>query len=217
MTWTRPVEAKISDTFDGHKNRKPPSINPGTDYAVATGTPIKAIADGTISGVIPTFAGAGGRMIFMTFPSGHKADYLHMSRIDVKAGQEVKKGDIIGLSGGSGFGKENGYAPHLHLSFRMGGQSANGAGNIDFEAFLGLPSPVAAPISASATPKEKASRATIKRGSKGADVVYLQGKLGLKADGDFGPLTQTGVVNFQKSKGLTADGIVGPKTWAVIG
>jgi murein DD-endopeptidase len=215
MTWIRPVEAKISDTFDGHKNRKPPSINPGTDYAVATGTPIKAIADGTISGVIPTFAGAGGRMIFMTFPSGHKADYLHMSRIDVKGGQEVKKGDIIGLSGGSGFGKENGYAPHLHLSFRVGGQSANGAGNIDFEAFLG--SPVAAPISASATPQPKATRATIKRGSKGADVVYLQGKLGLKADGDFGPLTQTGVVNFQKSKGLTADGIVGPLTWSKLG
>jgi murein DD-endopeptidase MepM/ murein hydrolase activator NlpD len=214
MTWIRPVEARISDTFDGHKNRKPPSINPGTDYAVATGTPIKAIADGTISGVIPTFAGAGGRMIFMTFPSGHKADYLHMSRIDVKGGQEVKKGDIIGLSGGSGFGKENGYAPHLHLSFRMGGQNANGAGNIDFEAFLG--SPVAAPTSVSATAQPKTTRATIRRGSKGPDVAFLQSKLKLVADGDFGPLTHAAVVAFQAANGLVADGIAGPKTWAKI-
>jgi murein DD-endopeptidase MepM/ murein hydrolase activator NlpD len=135
-TWMRAVEGKITDSFSGHKNRVKPSLNPGTDYGVPTGTPIKAIADGTITGVVPTFAGAGGRMIFQSFPSGHNADYLHLSRIDVVKGQQVKQGDIIGLSGASGLGKENGYGPHLHLSVRVGGQPTMGAGNIDFEALL---------------------------------------------------------------------------------
>jgi murein DD-endopeptidase len=149
--WSRSVEGKITDSFDGHKNRKTnPSRNPGTDYGVALGTPVKAIGDGKITGIVPTFTGAGGRMIFQSFASGHNADYLHLSRIDVVAGQDVKRGDVIGLSGGSGLGKENGYGPHLHLSFRVGGQPTMGTGNIDFEAFLAQQGSTPAP--ASATP-----------------------------------------------------------------
>lgn len=60
-------------------------------------------------------------------------------------------------------------------------------------------------------------RATIKLGSRGADVKYLQKKLKLTADGIFGNKTKAAVVKFQKSKGLTADGIVGPRTWAALG
>jgi murein DD-endopeptidase MepM/ murein hydrolase activator NlpD len=89
-------------------------------------------------------------MIFQSFASGHNADYLHLSRIDVVAGQDVKRGDVIGLSGGSGLGKENGYGPHLHLSFRVGGQPTMGTGNIDFEAFLAQQG--STPTPASATP-----------------------------------------------------------------
>ena len=134
--WIRPVEGKITDSFEGHKNRAKPAANPGIDYGVAFGTGVKAVADGVVSGVVPTFTGSGGRMIFLDFPSGHRADYLHLSRIDVLQGQEVKQGQIIGLSGASGLGKEYGYGPHLHFSFRVGGRPTMGAGNIDYEAFL---------------------------------------------------------------------------------
>ena len=148
-TWSRSVEGRITDSFDGHRNRRTtPSRNPGTDYGVPTGTPVKAIGDGKITGIVTTFAGAGGRMIFQSFPSGHNADYLHLSRIDVVAGQDVKRGDVIGLSGGSGLGKENGYGPHLHLSFRVGGQPTMGTGNIDFEAFLAQQGSTPFPVSA---------------------------------------------------------------------
>ena len=58
---------------------------------------------------------------------------------------------------------------------------------------------------------------TIKLGSRGADVVTLQKKLNLIPDGNFGPLTDKAVKEFQKKNGLTADGIVGPKTWEVLG
>jgi murein DD-endopeptidase MepM/ murein hydrolase activator NlpD len=102
-TWIRPVEGKITDSFDGHRGRtNPPSRNPGTDYGVAYGTVVKAPADGTVTGVVPTFRGSGGRMIFMSFPGGFNADFLHLSAIDVIAGQEVKQGQRIGLSGASG-------------------------------------------------------------------------------------------------------------------
>jgi murein DD-endopeptidase len=136
MSWIRSVEGKITDSFQGHVNRYPTSRNPGTDYAVPLGTPVKAISDGVITGIVPTFTGAGGRMIFQSFGMGYNADYLHLSRIDVQKGQEVKRGQVIGLSGGSGLGKENGYGPHLHLSFRVGGQPTMSTGNIDYEAFL---------------------------------------------------------------------------------
>lgn len=222
--WIRPVEAKISGSFQKHVARK--SVNPGVDYMTAIGVPVKALADGTVARIVNTIKGAGGRMVLLDFPSGHKADYLHLSRVDVKAGDAVKQGQVLGLSGASGLGKERGYGPHLHLSFRMGGTHTSGAGNIDYEAFIGkAPAAPAKPAAAPAKPAAATStrpgpavaRAVIRQGSRGEDVKYLQGKLGITADGIFGPRTKAAVVAFQSSKGLTTDGIVGKNTWRVIG
>ena len=57
---------------------------------------------------------------------------------------------------------------------------------------------------------------TIKLGSKGDDVKLLQKLLGLKEDGDFGPVTDTKVKEWQQSNKLTPDGIVGPKSWELL-
>lgn len=53
---------------------------------------------------------------------------------------------------------------------------------------------------------------TLRRGSKGDLVKKLQAKLGLTADGDFGPGTEAAVKKWQTANGLTADGVAGPKT-----
>jgi putative chitinase len=54
----------------------------------------------------------------------------------------------------------------------------------------------------------------LKNGSKGEDVKKLQAKLGIAADGDFGPGTEKAVKAWQQANGLTADGIVGDATWS---
>ena len=53
----------------------------------------------------------------------------------------------------------------------------------------------------------------LKVGSSGDDVKKLQEKLGLKPDGNFGPMTETKVKEWQKAYGLTSDGIIGDATW----
>jgi putative chitinase len=57
----------------------------------------------------------------------------------------------------------------------------------------------------------------LKIGSTGEDVKLLQEKLGLGADGSFGPGTDAAVKKWQAANGLTADGIVGDTTWAKMG
>jgi len=57
----------------------------------------------------------------------------------------------------------------------------------------------------------------LKRGMKGAPVKRLQEKLGIGADGDFGPGTQKAVREFQQANGLAVDGIAGPDTFTAMG
>lgn len=57
----------------------------------------------------------------------------------------------------------------------------------------------------------------LKRGLKGAPIKRLQKKLGVTADGDFGPGTEKALKDWQGANGLVADGIAGPDTFAAIG
>jgi hypothetical protein len=72
-----------------------------------------------------------------------------------------------------------------------------------------------APATPQSTPKPSKPRlsAWLRRGSTGANVRYLQTVLGLKVDGQFGPITDRAVRAFQAANGLKVDGIVGPITW----
>jgi putative chitinase len=65
-----------------------------------------------------------------------------------------------------------------------------------------------------AVPVTTAVSETLRRGSKGEAVKKMQAKLGLSADGDFGPGTEAALKKWQSANGLAADGVAGPKTLA---
>jgi uncharacterized protein (TIGR02594 family) len=65
-------------------------------------------------------------------------------------------------------------------------------------------------------PIPPAERRTVAEGDSGEDVASVQRSLGLPADGDFGPATESGVKGFQGAVGLAKDGVVGNQTWDAI-
>lgn len=89
----------------------------GVDIAVPQGTPVFAIGDGFVTRASATPAGDLGIFAAITHPSGIVSRYLHFSKLLVSAGQTVRKGQQIGLSGNTG----NSAGPHLHLDLKVPG------------------------------------------------------------------------------------------------
>jgi murein DD-endopeptidase MepM/ murein hydrolase activator NlpD len=93
----------------------------GTDYAAATGTPVKATGDGRIS--FMGWKGGYGRVITIRHGSGIETLYAHLSRFrgGLGYGTRVKQGQVIGHVGKSGLAT----GPHLHYEFRKDGVHRN--------------------------------------------------------------------------------------------
>ncbi|WP_166367462.1 M23 family metallopeptidase [Aeromicrobium camelliae] len=86
----------------------------GIDLSAPTGTPLVAMQDAVV--VSTSYAGAYGNRTVLRLADGTELWYAHQSRIDVEAGQMVRKGDRIGAVGATG----NVTGPHLHLEVRPG-------------------------------------------------------------------------------------------------
>lgn len=89
----------------------------GIDFGARTGTPIHATGDGKVVRV--EFKSTGyGRNVILDHGYGYQTLYAHMSKVKVKPGQKVKKGDIIGLVGSTG----SSTSPHLHYEVHYRGE-----------------------------------------------------------------------------------------------
>jgi murein DD-endopeptidase MepM/ murein hydrolase activator NlpD len=91
----------------------------GVDIVAPTGTPIRASADGIV--LQAGFLGGYGRLVVIDHGNGLQTYYAHLSRLGVIAGQEVRRGDVIGALGSSG----RVTAPHLHYEVRQHGNPVN--------------------------------------------------------------------------------------------
>jgi murein DD-endopeptidase MepM/ murein hydrolase activator NlpD len=85
----------------------------GIDWGCPQGTPVRASADGLVKKVARSGIGYG-RAVYLLHADGFTTIYAHLSEINVVSGQNVKAGDLIGLSGNTG----NSTGPHLHFELR---------------------------------------------------------------------------------------------------
>ena len=106
-----PVQGRISGRFGNQRvyNGSPKSPHSGMDIAVPQGTPVLAPAAGIV-----TFANADlyltGGTVLLDHGHGVSSNFLHLSRIDVKVGDRVEQGQVIGAVGATG----RATGPHLH-------------------------------------------------------------------------------------------------------
>lgn len=87
----------------------------GVDYAAPTGTPAQTVGDGVVE--FAGVQGGFGNVVIVRHGGNHSTVYAHLSRILVRSGQSVQKGQTIGAVGTTGWST----GPHLHFEFRVNG------------------------------------------------------------------------------------------------
>ncbi len=105
---------KRSDPFSGEG-----AFHSGVDITASLGSSIKASADGVVSHA--DWGSGYGRLVVVDHGNGLQTYYAHLMRIDVIAGQEVRRGQLLGASGSSG----RSTGPHLHYEVRQNGTPVN--------------------------------------------------------------------------------------------
>ncbi|MFA6940822.1 MAG: peptidoglycan DD-metalloendopeptidase family protein [Clostridiaceae bacterium] len=113
---TKPSRGGISSYF-GYRWGK---LHKGIDIGASIGTPIYAAADGTVESA-SWDSGGYGNLIKLSHGSGIETLYGHTSKMVVKAGQKVKRGQLIGYVGSTGHST----GPHVHFEVRLNGTAVN--------------------------------------------------------------------------------------------
>ena len=88
----------------------------GVDYAAPVGTPVRSVGDGVVEAAGQQ--GGYGNVVTVSHRNGPKTLYAHLSRIDVRVGQNVSQGQSLGGVGATGWAT----GPHLHFEFRVNGK-----------------------------------------------------------------------------------------------
>ena len=103
-----------SDPFLGR-----PAMHTGLDFRAATGDPVRATANGKVAS--SGWAGGYGRMVEIDHGNGLSTRYGHLSEINVKVGDVIKIGQVIGAVGSTG----RSTGPHLHYETRIDGEAVD--------------------------------------------------------------------------------------------
>jgi murein DD-endopeptidase MepM/ murein hydrolase activator NlpD len=92
----------------------------GMDFTAPSGTDVYVTGDGTVSSVISSKRGLGNHII-INHGYGYISIYAHLDQFNVRAGQKVRRGDIIGFVGSTGLS----VAPHLHYEIKLDGTNVD--------------------------------------------------------------------------------------------
>jgi murein DD-endopeptidase MepM/ murein hydrolase activator NlpD len=116
-SFTAPADAAISDVYGSQRIFNGEAQRPhwGLDFRVPTGTPVAAMNQGTV--LLARFMYFEGNCVVIDHGQGLLTLYFHLSEFKVKEGDEVKRGQVVGLSGGTG----RATGPHLHVAVRWQG------------------------------------------------------------------------------------------------
>jgi biotin carboxyl carrier protein len=106
-----PLEGRVSGRFGRQRvyNGEPGAAHSGMDIAAPTGTPVRAPASGVVTFAAPDLYLTGGTVL-LDHGHGVSSNFLHLSRIDVRVGDTVRQGDVVGAVGATG----RATGPHLH-------------------------------------------------------------------------------------------------------
>jgi murein DD-endopeptidase MepM/ murein hydrolase activator NlpD len=95
------------------------AMHTGLDFQSESGAPVRATASGTVT--VAGWSGGYGKVVDIDHDNGYLTRYGHLSSIDVKVGQSVKHGQIVGRVGSTG----RSTGPHLHYETRVRGEAVD--------------------------------------------------------------------------------------------
>jgi murein DD-endopeptidase MepM/ murein hydrolase activator NlpD len=97
--------------------RRRPAMHTGIDFRAPTGQPARATAGGKV--VSAGYEGGYGNLVEIDHGGGITTRFAHLSKIGVKKGQAIAKGDVVGNTGNTG----RSTGPHLHYEIRVNGRA----------------------------------------------------------------------------------------------
>jgi murein DD-endopeptidase MepM/ murein hydrolase activator NlpD len=117
----RPVDGHVTSPFGARPDPidGSPDVHTGVDIAARAGTPVRAAGAGTVvrAGLVPGY----GNLVVLDHGGGVETAYAHLEGFDVRAGDRVPAGAVIGKVGATG----RATGPHLHFEVRRGGKPVN--------------------------------------------------------------------------------------------
>ena len=123
LDFIAPVDGRFSSTFGLRRilNEQPRSPHRGMDIAAPEGTPVRAAAAGKVEYVGDFFF--SGNVVYVDHGEGVHTLYAHLAQVDVRAGQELAKGEVLGKVGKTG----RATGPHLHWSVYLNTEAVDPA------------------------------------------------------------------------------------------
>jgi hypothetical protein len=112
------MKFRMSSKFGSLEEVRDGRVHNGIDLAIPEGSTLRSIADGVIEKVTDYGSESIGQGVIIKLQDGTRAIYGHMSEIDVKVGESIKAGEVIGLSGNTGHST----GAHLHFGLWKDGE-----------------------------------------------------------------------------------------------